>query len=105
MTIYREFIIDAISGWGNNIAFYITNFNHIALADSDLGDIHKIFLTDKSVSCHDVEKIIRPATRKELKAADLWDMVINKDDYSCPEDELESYLDLADEDKPNGLKG
>ena len=100
MTIYREFTIDTVSGWGNNIVFYITNFNHIALADSDLGDIHKIFLTDKDVSGQDMEKITRPATRNELKAAGLWDMVINKDDYSCPEDELESYLDLADKDNP-----
>lgn len=40
---------------------------------------------------------VRPATRSELKAASLWDLVINKDDYSCPEDELEEYLKIAEE--------
>lgn len=38
---------------------------------------------------------IRPATRKELKDAGLWDMVINKDNFSCVEDQLECYLEVA----------
>jgi hypothetical protein len=41
----------------------------------------------------------RPATRSELKAAGLWDMVINKEDCSCLEDELEEYLGIAEKEK------
>lgn len=45
-----------------------------------------------------VMKGIRPATRKELKAIGLWDMVVNKEDFSSTEDELEYYLELAEKD-------
>lgn len=36
---------------------------------------------------------LHPATRKEIKAAGLWDYVINKDDYSSEQDKIETELD------------
>ena len=44
---------------------------------------------------------LHPATRKEIKAAGLWEYVINKDDYSSEHDkietELEEYLRIGEE--------
>ena len=49
----------------------------------------------------EVEGKLHIATRKEIKEAGLWDYVINKDDYSSEEDEietkLEEYLQIGDE--------
>ena len=45
---------------------------------------------------------LHPATRKEIKEAGLWDYVINKEDYSSEQDqletELEEYLKLGEEE-------
>lgn len=38
-------------------------------------------------------KSLHIATRKEIKAAGLWDYVINKEDYSSEEDKIETELD------------
>ena len=91
-----------IGRYNNSFSYFeifINQNNDIYLVEHDeLGDVYKYkegkFIKEEELfSC---EINMRPATRNELKAAGLWDMVINKDDYSCPEDELESYLDLAD---------
>ena len=97
--------------------FFIDKYNKIYLMNDEDEDFIYIFENNDFLKINDDIAFeikyfyseskfgLRPATRNELKAAGLWDMVINKDDYSCLEDELESYLDLADEDKSNGLKG
>lgn len=41
---------------------------------------------------------IRPATRKEIQMAGFWDLVVNKDDFSSEDDELEEYLRLGEEE-------
>jgi hypothetical protein len=63
-----------------------------------LYDLSKVLPPDPVKKITSIE-IQRPATSSELKAAGLWDMVINKDDYSSEEDELEEYLRIAEEKK------
>ena len=53
-------------------------------------------------------KSLHIATRKEIKAAGLWDYVINKEDYSSEEDkietELDEYLRMSSPQRLNQLK-
>jgi hypothetical protein len=86
-----------------SVELYIDRTNQIFLIEHDeLGDVYRYengtFVKDETIFACEV-KGIRPATRSELKAAKLWDMVINKDDFSCTEDELEEYLKLAEEER------
>ncbi|MDR2067388.1 MAG: hypothetical protein LBP41_00135 [Holosporaceae bacterium] len=39
----------------------------------------------------------RPATKKELQDAGLWDFVINKEDFSSLEEQFDEYLRLGEE--------
>jgi hypothetical protein len=95
----------------DGMSLYISKQNDVLLMNDDDLDPVYVFVGGKFAVLENVfgykyfhstedEKLagIRPATRSELKAAGLWDMVINKDDISCPEDELEEYLRLAEED-------
>lgn len=98
------------NGSNDHMVFYINSNEKILLISDDDQDYVYVYVNDHfSKVCTvmdykyfdrmpiEISEGIRPATRSELKAAGLWDMVINKDDFSCKEDELEEYLRIAEE--------
>jgi hypothetical protein len=45
----------------------------------------------------EMEKALKPATKKELQEAGLWDFVANKEDFSSLEEQLDEYLRIGEE--------
>ena len=92
--IYSPYIPDVIV----NSAFYKINDGAIVIIEDSLS---QIFSVNKGYLQHigytwekDFENLkMHPATRKELKEAGLWDMVVNKNNYSSKDDQIESELE------------
>ena len=67
---------------------------YLLIDDEELGWMRCYSVNTQSwVDDEDIYETLRPATRKEIKAAGLWDCVYNKDDYSSEEDKIETNLD------------
>lgn len=71
-----------------NLDLFIIQNSMIALYDYEY-DSYKIYGSNEFV----IPNEARPATRKEIKEAGLWDYVINKEDYSSEQDKLETKLE------------
>lgn len=68
---------------------------YLVITDEECGDnlAYYSFDIQDFVIDENIEEKLHPATRKEIKAAGLWDYVINKEDYSSEEDKIETELD------------
>lgn len=90
--------LSEIGGFENadDILIYSDNKGHIYLliGDDEFGWMACYSINDQDfVIDENIEDDLHPATRKEIKAAGLWDYVINKEDYSSEEDKIETELD------------
>ena len=67
---------------------------YLLIDDEELGWMGCYSVNTQSwVDDEDIYETLRPAMRKEVQAAGLWDCVFNKDDYSSKEDQIQSELD------------
>ena len=59
----------------------------------DSGECLVEFASSKYIRNKEIFRKLHPATRKEIKAAGLWDYVENKEDYSSKRDQIEVEMD------------
>ncbi len=71
---------------------YANEEGNIFLLDEDTNFLFDL-TSSKGIRDMAFLKKLHPATRKEIKAAGLWDCVFNKEDYSYKEDQIQSELD------------
>ena len=85
------YLIDIIEK--GNLKLFSTKDRKIVAYDDEYDEYFILSNRNKISS----ELIDKPATKKELQEAGLWDLVINKEDFSSIDEELEEYLQIGEE--------
>lgn len=87
----KPYLVD-VKGRGN-LSVFISVSNEILVYD----DVYDEYLRYHDMQFVPVEKVHRAACKKELQDAGLWDLVLNKEDFSNIEEELEEYFRIGEE--------
>ena len=87
----KPYLID-VRGRGN-LGVFISISNEILVYDDEYDE----YLRYPDMQFVPVKKVHHVASRKELKESGLWNLILNKEDFSNVEDELDEYLRVGEE--------
>ena len=87
----KPYLID-VKGRGN-LSVFISISSEILVYD----DVYDEYLRYSDMQFVPAEKVDRVAYKKELQKAGLWSLILNKEDFSNVNEELDEYLRIGEE--------